>query len=275
MRLYKGFLLSTIVVLIVFNGWIWQQVYFQTLAEPAIYFFNIGQGDSQLITFPSVKILIDGGRDQRVLSELDKALPDFDDNVIDLVVLTHPDSDHFGGLIDVLKHYKVGAFITNGQLGKSKKFKELQSTLAFSDLEAIPLLAGDSIKYQDHLIKILSPDFVALNKDNKNEASIVAMLEVNGNKILLTGDIGFETEKKLSEQYNLKSDILKVAHHGSRFSSDKGFVERVNPKISVIGVGKNSYGHPHPQVLETLASANSTIYRTDTDGTIKIILDKK
>ena len=76
MKLYKGFLLSTIIVLLVFNGWIWQQVYFQTLAEPAIYFLNIGQGDSQLISFPSVKILIDGGRDQRVLSELDKALPD-------------------------------------------------------------------------------------------------------------------------------------------------------------------------------------------------------
>ena len=92
---------------------------------------------------------------------------------------------------------------------------------------------------------------------------------------MLTGDIGFETENKLLQKYDLKSDILKVAHHGSRFSSGREFVEQVNPKISIIEVGKNPYGHPHPQVLETLASANSTIYRTDVDGTIKIILDKK
>ena len=275
MKLYKGFLLSTIIVLLVFNGWIWQQVYFQTLAEPAIYFLNIGQGDSQLISFPSVKILIDGGRDQRVLSELDKALPDFDDNIIDLVILTHPDSDHFGGLIEVLKNYKVGAFVSNGQLGKGKKFKELQKTLVNSNLRAINILTGDKIRYQDYLIRIISPDPVALNRDNKNEASIVLLLEVNGNKVLLTGDIGFETENRLLQEYDLKSDILKVAHHGSRFSSGREFVEQVNPKISIIEVGKNPYGHPHPQVLEILASANSTIYRTDVDGTIKIILDKK
>ncbi len=275
MKLYKGFLLSTIIVLLVFNGWIWQQVYFQTLAEPAIYFLNIGQGDSQLISFPSVKILIDGGRDQRVLSELDKALPDFDDNIIDLVILTHPDSDHFGGLIEVLKNYKVGAFVSNGQLGKGKKFKELQKTLVNSNLRAINILTGDKIRYQDYLIRIISPDPVALNRDNKNEASIVLLLEVNGNKVLLTGDIGFETENRLLQEYDLKADILKVAHHGSKFSSGREFIEQVNPRISVIEVGKNPYGHPHPQVLETLTSANSTIYRTDVDGTIKIILDNK
>jgi len=275
MRAYKGFLFSTIIVLIVFNGWIWQQVYFQTLAEPAIYFLDIGQGDSQLITFPSVKILIDGGRDQRVLSELDKALPDFDDNVIDLVILTHPDSDHFGGLIDVLKNYKVGAFISNGQLGKSRKFEELQSTLADLNLETTSLMAGDYIKYKDYYLSILSPDQIALSKDNKNEAGLVTMLEVNGNNVLLTGDIGFETEERLIKKYSLRSDVLKVGHHGSRFSSSREFVEQVGPRISIIGVGKNSYGHPHPQVLAILASINTTVYRTDLDGTIKIILDKK
>ena len=136
-------------------------------------------------------------------------------------------------------------------------------------------MAGDYIKYKDYYLSILSPDQIALSKDNKNEAGLVTMLEVNGNNVLLTGDIGFETEERLIKKYSLRSDVLKVGHHGSRFSSSREFVEQVGPRISIIGVGKNSYGHPHPQVLAILASINTTVYRTDLDGTIKIILDKK
>ena len=114
-----------------------------------------------------------------------------------------------------------------------------------------------------------------MENESLNEASLVVMLEAGKSRALFTGDIGFSTENVLLEKgYNLKADALKVGHHGSKNSSGENFIAAVQPMVSIIGVGKNRYGHPTPRVLETLGLAGSKVYRTDSDGTIKIILDK-
>lgn len=270
----KKVLYFALMVLIAGNGFVWYAIVFGRGAENLeLYFLDVGQGDSQLINFTGdVQILIDGGRSPKVLSELSKVLSP-GDRYIDVVVLTHPDFDHFGGLIDVLKTYKVGVVITNGRKGVAAAYADFEKAIRDSGIQEIHLAAGDKIKYEDAVLETLWPLLHAVAGKKVNETEIVLMLKKDGLKALYTADIGFETEEKLRQKYDLSAQVLKVGHHGSKYSSDPGFLKEVNPKISIIGVGKNNYGHPTDQVLNRLANVGSQILRTDLGGTVKIIFD--
>lgn len=237
-----------------------------------LYFLDVGQGDGQLINFGEAQILVDGGRDPKVLSELGKVLAP-GDRYIDLVIATHPDFDHFGGLIDVLKTYQVGAVLTNGRRGVADSFADFEKVIAEKKIPEIKVFAGDEVKFEEAVIKILWPTANAAQGKKVNESGIVFMLEKNGLKALYTADVGFDTEKILAGKYDLDSHVLKVGHHGSRFSSDPDFLKEISPAVSVIEVGKNSYGHPTPAALGRLASVGSQIFRTDQSGTVKIEFD--
>ena len=270
-------------ILVVGNGFIWHAIVFGGGAENLeLYFLDVGQGDSQLINFPGdVQILIDGGKGPKVLNEIAKALSP-GDRYIDLVIATHPDFDHFGGLIDVLKTYKVGTIITNGRKGVAAAYADFEKAVRESGVKEVVLAGGDKIKYEDAVLDVLWPlsQHVGTAKEKKvNELGIVLMLEKSGSpgwgglRALYTADIGFETEEALRRKYDLSAQVLKVGHHGSKYSSDPEFLKEVSPAISIIEVGKNTYGHPTNQVLGRLADVHSQILRTDQGGTVKIIFD--
>lgn len=262
-----------ILVLLAANIFIWQAILFVEKAsnELAFYFFSVGQGDSQLISLPgNVQILIDGGPGPRVLKELSKALPEYD-RYIDLVVETHPDFDHFAGLIDVLKSYKVGAVIKTGRRGIAQSYKDLERIISEKEIMVINLFAGDRIRYQDYWLSALSPSAKDINAKNVNNAGLVLVFGGSSPTALFTADIDAEKERQLIKKYDLAADILKVSHHGSKYSSVREFLNKVKPRLAVIGVGKNSYGHPTKDVLERLANIGSTVLRTDFHGTVKVL----
>lgn len=234
-----------------------------------LYFLNVGQGDSSFVVSPyGKKILIDGGPlNGNLQGNLEKILP-FSDRYLDLVIVSHPELDHFAGLLEVLKNYKIGAILTNGQVGKSQEWQEFENIVRKKKLPEIILAAGDKISSRDFLAKILSPSVG--DNSSSNDFSLVMLLEGEGIKTLFTGDIGQKMEEFLADFYNVDVDILKVSHHGSKYSSDQDFLKEVSPLISIIEVGKNNYGHPTKEVLDKLTTFGSRIFRTDKDGLIKI-----
>jgi len=265
------FLRISLGVVILLDIIVWVSILLPPQLNNEIYFLDIGQGDSSLVLIDGVKILIDGGPMGGGLQDnLDRVLGD--DRYIDLIAISHPQLDHFGGLIGVVKNYKVGAVITSDADSNNSAWQEFKYILKEKEIPKIILSQGDTISYLENKFIILSPEKGSWVKDI-NDKSLVMLLESEGIKSLFTGDIARETEKRLISLYDLNIDILKVAHHGSKYSSDNLFINEATPAISIIEVGKNSYGHPTNRVLNGLANIGSKIYRTDKDGLIKLIID--
>lgn len=240
-----------------------------------ISFLSVGQGDSELVLLPGgVKMLIDGGPPNGyVLRELAEVLSPTD-RYIDLVVLSHPQLDHFGGLIDVIKRYKVGAFLWNGrEKGSPSAFADLEKALVKNGAKVVALSAKDKIRYAESVANVVSPTKTLLWSKDLNDSSIVLELDSMGMKTLFTGDVGKDAELFLSASINGRVDVLKVPHHGSKYSSSASLLKALSPIISIIEVGKNSYGHPTRETLGRLENINSSTYRTDQDGTITLIAD--
>lgn len=243
------------------------------MAPLEVSFLDIGQGDAILINYlHRYQILIDGGPSgKKVLTELSKTMPSFD-NKIEVVIATHPDRDHFTGLIDVLKKYQVGVVLINGQESDDELWQEFQKTITEKNIpeevggEGSVLTIGQEIKF-----KFYNPDKIEKNKKAKNDNSIVTRLDYGKNSFLFAGDAGFDAEADMIfDQEDLDVDWLKVGHHGSRFSTSKFFLARVTPQVSIISVGENDYGHPTKETLQRLQEANSKILRTDQLGTITV-----
>ncbi len=246
-----------------------------------IYFFDVGQGDCTLIRTPYGKnIIIDGGdgnSDKYDYGEkvvypylLDRRI-----KKIDYLVASHADSDHMGGLIYILENMKVEQILLGIQSQESNQLKDLIDIANKKKVKIIILKAGDEIKIdKDIRIKVLFPIKNNLILENSlNNNSLVFKLKYNNFSMLFTGDIEEIAENELINLYkdNLKSTILKIAHHGSKSSSSKEFLKSVSPQIAVIGVGKkNKYGHPNEEVLLRLKNYGINIYRTDESGEIEI-----
>jgi len=258
--------------LIAINLAVWYSIIFPgSLAGSELYFLSVGQGDSSLLLLPgtdgAVKFLIDGGpMNGELNSDLEKVLGL--DKYIDAVFVSHPQIDHFGGLIEVIKNYRVGVVLYNGEDGDSSNWAEFDRMISEKKIAKIALAKGDNVVYTDSTIKTLNSANLSANT---NDSGLVLSLETDGFRALFTADIDAATEKLLAGSEDVRSDILKVSHHGSKYSSDSVFLEKVSPKISVIEVGKNSYGHPAKEALERLRLAGSQIFNTYEQGIIKII----
>lgn len=267
-------LLATLVIL---DFLVWQRIFVSALGsgDLKLNFLAVGQGDSELVILPGgVKMLIDGGPPNgKVLNALDEVLSPTE-KYIDLVVMSHPQLDHFGGLIDVLKRYRVGAFLWNGREGETEAFESLEAVIRKGNIRTIALSKGDKIHYRDSDFDILWPDGRFIGSKELNDTALVLELKAKNSKTLFTGDIGSNIESYLLADLSISDvDILKVAHHGSKFSSSANFLEATKPEIAVIGVGQNSYGHPTNQVLNRLNDIGSKIYRTDLDGDVKLVIN--
>lgn len=240
------------------------------------HFFYVGEGDSELVIFPgNIKVMTDAGPDASVLASIEKVMPSGDD-YIDLAIISHPQLDHFNGYHYLLDHYRIGAFIWNGRDNISTEWSSLLQKIKLKHIPIVTMGAGDSIHYENNEINILSPDAGFATSAELNDTVLVELVKTAGFKAILTGDIGFNVEDHLVAQgKNLRADILKIAHHGSKFSSGKAFLRAVNPKIAVIEVGaKNKYGHPTKETLARIASSTgAVVLRTDQSEAIAIIVD--
>ena len=237
-----------------------------TIVNNEVHFLDVGQGDSILIRIKSKNILIDTGGNINFNISKNVLIPYFRSSgikKIDYLILTHGDYDHMGEAINLVENFKVEKVIFN-----CGPYNDLEN-------ELIEVLDKKKIKYYSY-IKELNVDNNKLHflqtkeYDNENENSNVIYTKLNGYRFMFMGDAGVEKEKDILEKYNVsKIDVLKIGHHGSKTSSDKNFIDEMNPKYSVISVGKNNrYGHPNKEVLNNLD--NSKIYRTDINGEIKI-----
>ena len=234
-----------------------------------VYFLDVGQGDSSLIYSKHKVILIDtGGKDNiKVSDNTIKFLKSTGKSKINYLVLTHGDYDHMGDAINVIENFKVDKVIFN--CGESNNLEK----------ELIKVLEKKNIKYYS-CIKKLNIDNSKLyflqtkEYDKENDNSNVIYTELNGYKFMFMGDAGIDKEKDILDKYNISDiNVLKVGHHGSKTSSDKNFINEMDPIYSVISVGKNNrYGHPNKEVLNNLDG--SRIYRTDQDGSIMFKIKK-
>ncbi|MDD3002538.1 MAG: MBL fold metallo-hydrolase [Candidatus Shapirobacteria bacterium] len=208
-----------------------------------VIFCDVGQGDATLVTYKNWQMLIDTGpNNKKVLTCLEKNVP-FWDKKIEVVMITHGDNDHSGGLTDVSKFYKIEQIID------SKKLSQFD------------------------LIKTSWIEFEVINSgpNDNNEGSIAGILSYENIKIFLSGDITTEVEQRLVWQKILQSriDILKVSHHGSKNGTSEELLKILKPKMAIISVGtKNRFGHPTKEVLKRLREKGIKIWRTDLDGEI-------
>jgi competence protein ComEC len=240
-----------------------------------VYFLSVGDGEAIYIRTPqSQDILVDGGSSGVILSKLGERMP-FYDNELDFVILTHPHADHVTGLIDVLKKYKVKQVYLTGAVHTTYEYLEfLQILQSRREIKKIKVNNVFEVKLADDLfLKFLYPDtdIKPVQSQNLNNTSVVVKVIKGEKSILLTGDIEQEAEEYLVKTNNLalRSNILKVAHQGSRSSTSLSFLEKVSPETAVVIVNKdNPYGHPHQEVLERLNSLGIEILRTDKDGDV-------
>lgn len=243
-----------------------------------VVLLDVGQGDAILVTTPgNQQVLIDGGPDLRVLERLGEEMP-FGDRRIELMMLSHTDADHVTGLVEVLRRYEVGKVLMTGVARDTTIYQAFLDAVRENGTQVIVADADHDLDLgAGVLLDILSPVESLFGKEVKepNNASIVAKLVWKEHEILLTGDVEQEVEEEmLREGLDLRADILKVPHHGSKTSSSEAFLLAVDPDLALISVGKNNrYGHPREEVLERYAHLGIPVRRTDEEGTVELVLE--
>lgn len=237
-----------------------------------VAFLNIGQGDSVFVDSPEGhQMLIDGGPNKIVLQRLNEVMP-FYDRTIDVVLATHPDSDHIAGLVDVLSRYKVKVVIMTEVVSDTAVFKALFDVVKKNKATIVHPRRGMVINLGGGAdFRVIFPDRSMVGQTDINLTSIVGKVEMGQKSFLLTGDSpqSIEHYEVSLDSAILKSDVLKPGHHGSKTSSSAEFIAAVKPEYAVVSAGKdNSYGHPHQEVLDILTQFGVKILRTDEQGTI-------
>ncbi len=263
---------------------------------------DVGQGDSILIYRRFSQILIDGGANDLVSDCLLKYIPWFDKK-IELVVLTHPQEDHMKGLIEVIENYDVGLFLTSGGINDTNTFWKLKENMVLREIESRVVGLGDKLKVGEISLEVKWPEkpsisgevweqissrdewnkYVKLDDEvvlgaasnNPNDDSVVFEVKYGKVSALMTGDIGVKQEQALLSMGVITPvNVLKVAHHGSKHSSGKEFIEETRPKWALVSVGENNrFEHPSGDVLMYLDMVGAKILRTDENGTLELVSD--
>lgn len=242
--------------------------------EAEVVFADVGQGDCCLIMAGKSTCLIDSGTYEKGDKTVSNLLDHYGIDSVDIAIMTHWDQDHAGGIAALHRKGRITSVYT-GFTGKDPDTDAFEKSLRLRGCDTAAfrvslnhIKAGDCLELSPKTrLKIIYPE-----KDfsGGNPGSLVIVLECCGKHILLTGDIGAETEEMLVSEGKIHDvDILKVSHHGSKYSSTEAFLSKSKPELSVISVSKNNlYGHPSPKTLERLAKAGSCIFRTDKDGAV-------
>ena len=235
----------------------------EKFTEATVHFINTGNSDAILIVQDDKSVLIDAG-DNDDESLMVNYLNNLEIKKIDYLVSTHPDADHCGGLDAVINNFEIGTFFVGNGSSDSQTYADVITTSANKGV-------NPSVPLEEAKIELTSNSYIQFfntaGGNDSNESSLVTLFVNGEDKFLLTGDAGTETENKiLSKMQDV--DVLKIGHHGSKNSTTQSFLDKVNPEYAVILTGKNSYGHPHSEVLSKLESANIEIHRSDECGDI-------
>ena len=236
-----------------------------------VHFITVGQGDAIAINLPDGKVmLIDAGptdsnvslttyiNEKVVNSKLNKR--------IDYFVMTHADSDHIGGALRLLQTFEVDTIYMPVVTEETATYSELYDYIYENDYNLINSVDAEDIIKSNYTIEFFGP----IDTVDENDFCQIIRIEYISHSFIFTGDISSEIENEYVKTYGelLDSDVLKVAHHGSKYSSSIEFVEAVSPKYAVISCGPNSYGHPTQEAISSISSTGATILRTDNDGNI-------
>lgn len=256
-----------------------------TLADGDLHVFmlNVGESDAALVQYKGKSLLIDTG-DMDHREALVKQLKERGVKELEGVIITHPHSDHLGGMAALFQHFKINHVYDNGVAANNGMYRNYLKNIKEKNIPYQVLRRGDKITLNgDVEFDVMAPEEPLFTKENTtrmttngltNNNSIVCRMKYKDFSVLFCGDAQKEAEKKLVKEYGqaLQSTVIKIGHHGSKTSSCPTFIKTVSPQAATISCGAgNEYKFPHKQTLETLKQASVAVYRTDTDGTISII----
>ncbi|MFA4846259.1 MAG: MBL fold metallo-hydrolase [Patescibacteria group bacterium] len=244
--------------------WPWQE------RPLKIWMLDVGQGDALLIEFPTgEEMLVDGGPGDAVLAKLGSVLPPWD-RTLDALLLTHPDADHVTGILSVLDRYRVATIYESG-VGAHTPFADAFVERVPTEESSHKLVqSGDVVTIGEVALTVLWPEETLEGKypESRNNYSIAFLLTYGDTTVLFTAD----TEEQAEDVYASRAgniDVLKVGHHGSLTSTSWNLLELTDPEVALISMGEdNSYGHPHPVILDRLKTIGAQIFRTDLDGDV-------
>lgn len=239
-------------------------LYFGSLPnnKAKVIFCDVGQGDGMLLIRNNFQMLVDTGpNNKKILGCLEKYVP-FWDKEIDVVVISHWDKDHSGGLKDVMKNYKIDKIYSSNEKQGQVEQNVYSEKLIENDVVGIGMIRYEVLNSGGDGVE-------------SNMGSLVGILNYKGTKVLTTGDAPKEVEDRLIWQRILQGgiDILKVSHHGSNTATSEELLDVIKPNLAVISVGKNGYGHPTKEVLDRLEKRGIEIRRTDEKGNVVVVLD--
>lgn len=275
---YRAYLIPAVLALVTLG--IWAAVFAESAQGVlTVAVLDVGQGDSIFIESPTgVQIIVDGGPDNSLLRELPAVMGSFDRS-IDAIIETHPDADHIAGFVDLLKRYRVGAFVEPGISKETLTWEALQQEVSAQKIPHLIARRGMALALGGGTeLEVLYPntDVSKLSASKANEGGIVLKLSYGDATMLLMADVSSKIETQLVkiDGTRLDADLLKVGHHGSRTSTGDAFVKAVTPAAAIISVGaENTYGHPTSDVLNTLTKNAVTTLRTDEEGTVVFVSD--
>lgn len=251
------------------------------IPNPGFYitFINVGQGDGILIHGDNgTKVMVDGGSTSEKQVAKNCIVPYLKAEgigTIDYSIITHTDKDHISGILEILENnnsnrIRIKNLVMPDINMKDDTYNELIEKAKLKKINVLYIKKGDTLSLGKTKIKCIYPETTTTASD-KNDYCTVLSVKNKTSKILLTGDISKEIEEKIKDDIEENYTVLKVAHHGSNYSSSEKFLKKVNPKYSIISVGKNnSYGHPGNETMERLRKQGGVIYRTDEKGGITI-----
>lgn len=237
----------------------------------SVLFVDVGQADSVLIRNGNYNMLIDAGNNEDG-EKLVNYFKSLGIGEFTYVFATHPHEDHIGGMDDIINNFKIDNYYMPNKLSTTKTFMDVLDALDRRNLKYTVPNKEDTLKLGDANIKVI---YSGDETNDINDSSIILKLTYGKTSFLLTGDATSNVEKEIYDD-DIKSDVLKVAHHGSTYSSTDEFLDSVGAKYAVISVGKNNtYNHPSNRTLDKLNKRNIKVYRTDLDGTITFTSDGK
>lgn len=249
------------------------------LADLEAYFLDVGQGDCTIILCDDEAMIIDGGpalASQKVYAFIRDTL---EMKQMTYMISTHPHEDHISGLSAVLNAVPVELILSPVQEWNTKRFENMTM---YADLQGAPIITpsvGDTLPLGNATITVLQcwPESVQWRENDVNDMSIVVRIDYGDTSLIVTGDAEETSEYMMIDSgLPLKSDVLRIAHHGSTYSTTEEFLDTVQPSYAVISCGKNNgYYHPHGRVLNALKTRNIHLYRTDLQRTIHMISDGK
>lgn len=242
--------------------------------EMKVHFIDVDQGDATLIQTPAGKTILMDAAEKDQGTKIVDYIKDKGIDTIDIVIATHPHADHIGGMAEVISNFNVGQIYMPKVSHTSKTFEDLLLTIKEKGLKVKTAKAGVTLDIDPAIqATILAPN--SDEYESLNDYSAVLKVTYGNSSFLITGDAEETSEREmLTKGLDLKTDILRVGHHGSSSSTIQEFLDEVNPQYAVISVGTdNSYGHPHKEIMTRLNNAGTAIYRTDLHGDIIITTD--